>query len=138
VVDCGTVVEDSTLLPFAFVGAGLDLASSVVGFDRLASLRRQVEVEIPDRRLIGMAPASATRRAAGSLVALAGAVARGVLPLPRKRNVAVGQTTGGIPAAASLNVQPAEKKPAGEMHVDRALTDTPEQDLVLLRRYGSH
>ena len=53
-VDCGTVVENSTVLPFTYVGAGLDVMHSVVGFRRLAHLVRKVEVEISDAKLVGM------------------------------------------------------------------------------------
>ncbi|HEY6253764.1 MAG TPA: hypothetical protein VI685_27730 [Candidatus Angelobacter sp.] len=52
-VDCGTVVENSTVLPYCSVGAGLDVAHSVVGAGVLASLRREVKIEIVDRKLIG-------------------------------------------------------------------------------------
>ena len=61
-VDCGTVVENSTVLPFTYVGAGLDVMHSVVGFRRLSHLLRNVEVEISDDKLVGMSPASAVSR----------------------------------------------------------------------------
>jgi hypothetical protein len=69
-VDCGTVVEDSTVLPFTCVGAGLDVMHSVVGFRRLTHLMRNAEVEISDATLVGMAPISAVSRLAGSTAAL--------------------------------------------------------------------
>jgi hypothetical protein len=72
-VQCGTVIEDATILPETIVGAGLDLAHAVVGFGRLASLRRQVEVEIGDTKLIGAmrsAPVRALTHAAGLLTFL--------------------------------------------------------------------
>src|SRR5256885_813574 len=46
VVDCGTVIENSTVLPFSYVGAGLDLAHSVAGMGRIVNLHRDVTVEI--------------------------------------------------------------------------------------------
>ena len=52
-VDCGTVVENSTILPYSYVGAGLDLAHSTVGMGRVANLRRNAVVRIADRKLIG-------------------------------------------------------------------------------------
>jgi hypothetical protein len=53
-VDCGTVVEDATLLPYTSIGAGLDVAHSVVGFRKVTHLQRLVEVEISDPRLVSM------------------------------------------------------------------------------------
>lgn len=52
-VDCGTVVENSTVLPYSYVGAGLDLAHSVVDLGRIANLRRDVTVDVADRKLLG-------------------------------------------------------------------------------------
>jgi len=69
-VDCGTVVENATVLPFSCLGAGLDAMHCVVGFRRLAHLVRDVEVEIHDGKLVGMIPLSAVSRLAGSTAAL--------------------------------------------------------------------
>jgi hypothetical protein len=62
-IDFGTVIENSTILANSYVGAGLDVISSVVGFRRIAHLQRHVEVEIGDRRLLSMASSSAPMRA---------------------------------------------------------------------------
>jgi NDP-sugar pyrophosphorylase family protein len=70
-VDCGTVLENSSVLPYCFVGAGLDVAHSVVGFQALANLRRDATVEIVDPKLIGyarVAPAQRFWNAAKELV----------------------------------------------------------------------
>ncbi len=69
-VDCGTVVENSTVLPFTYVGAGLDVMHSVVGFRRIFQLMRNVEVEISDAKLVGMPSVTALFRTAGSFAAL--------------------------------------------------------------------
>jgi len=61
-VDCGTVVENSTVLPCSYVGAGLDVAHSVVGMGRIANLRRNASVEVADRKLICDIPAPGARR----------------------------------------------------------------------------
>jgi len=61
-VDCGSVVENSTLLPYSCVGAGLDLAHSVVGMNHIANLHRDVTVEIMDPKLIAMTSETAGRR----------------------------------------------------------------------------
>jgi hypothetical protein len=69
-VDCGTVVENSTVLPFTYVGAGLDVMHSLVGFRRVAHLPRKVEVEISDPKLVGSSPINALSRTLGSAAAL--------------------------------------------------------------------
>jgi hypothetical protein len=62
VVDCGTVIENSTVLPFSYVGAGLDLAHSVAGMGRIVNLHRDVSVEITDPKLIATMPAQSGKR----------------------------------------------------------------------------
>jgi hypothetical protein len=69
-VDCGTVVENSTVLPYTYIGAGLDVMHSVVGFHRLNHILRKADVEISDRRLVGMSSVSPISRALGSAAAL--------------------------------------------------------------------
>lgn len=69
-VDCGTVVENSSVLPFTRIGAGLDVMHSVVGFRRLANLRQNVEVEIADEKFVGLVPLTPLSRLAGSTAAL--------------------------------------------------------------------
>ena len=51
-IDCGTVLENSTVLPYCCVGAGLDVAHSVVAGSAIANLRRDVTVEILDPKLV--------------------------------------------------------------------------------------
>lgn len=52
VVDCGSAVEASTLLPLSYLGAGLDLRHSVVGFKRIASVKYHAELEVDDSTLV--------------------------------------------------------------------------------------
>ncbi len=61
-VDCGTVVENSTVLPFSYVGAGLDLAHSVAGMGRIVNLYRDVDVEIVDPKLIASIAVASSKR----------------------------------------------------------------------------
>ena len=74
--DCGTVVEDSSLLSFTKIGPGLDCSHAVAGFERLAHLPRAVEVEIADPRLLTMVSPSPARRATTHAFALAGFITR--------------------------------------------------------------
>jgi NDP-sugar pyrophosphorylase family protein len=61
-VDCGTVIENSTVLPFSYVGAGLDLAHSVAGMGRIVNLHRDVTVTIVDRKLIASMSVASGKR----------------------------------------------------------------------------
>lgn len=61
-VDCGTVIENSTLLPYSSLGAGLDLAHSVAGMGRIANLRRGAVVEVSDASLFGLVSANGRRK----------------------------------------------------------------------------
>jgi carbonic anhydrase/acetyltransferase-like protein (isoleucine patch superfamily) len=68
----GTVVENSTVLPYTTVGAGLDILNSVIGNRRLVHLLRNVEVQINDPKLMDIASHSAPWRVLGYAAALAG------------------------------------------------------------------
>ncbi|HVH86174.1 MAG TPA: hypothetical protein VM912_05580 [Terriglobales bacterium] len=71
-VDYGTVVESSTMLPFSYLGAGLDSSHSVVGSKRIVSLKHAAELEVEDKALVSAMPSSSalrTLRHAASLVA---------------------------------------------------------------------
>jgi hypothetical protein len=46
------VIENSTVLPFSYVGAGLDLAHSIAGMNRIVNLHRDVTVTIVDPKLV--------------------------------------------------------------------------------------
>jgi NDP-sugar pyrophosphorylase family protein len=61
-VDCGTVIENSSLLPYSWLGAGLDLSHSVAGMGHIANLRRGAIVEISDPSLFGLVPANGGRK----------------------------------------------------------------------------
>lgn len=57
-VDCGTVVENSSVLPYCYLGAGLELAHSVAGFAQIWNLRRDCMVQIGDGKLLRHMPAT--------------------------------------------------------------------------------
>jgi len=65
-VDCASVIDNSSVMPYTRVGAGLDVEYSVVGFQQVHSTQRQVTVEFEDARLIG---ATTTRFSARTLTA---------------------------------------------------------------------
>lgn len=62
VIDGGSVVENSTMLPLSYLGKGLDLMHSVVGSKKLESLSHAAQVEIEDSSLISMLPATSGLR----------------------------------------------------------------------------
>lgn len=67
IVDCGTVVEHSTVLPYSRLGVGLDFANTIIDRTRLVQLKRNTEVVIADRSLLAEVSASPLRRAVGGL-----------------------------------------------------------------------
>jgi hypothetical protein len=134
-VDCGTVVENSTLLPFTRLGAGLDVMHSVVGFRHLAHLVRNVEVEITDTKLVDMLPLSPVSRLAGSTAALFAflpkQIYRGFRALSHREEPADNPECG-EPANTLLDASVLETPASG---VERS--EFPS-NLAVLRRYGDH
>jgi len=52
-LDCGTMLDGSTLLPYTRIAAGLEVEQSVVGFHQVHSLVHQITVDVEDTHLIG-------------------------------------------------------------------------------------
>jgi hypothetical protein len=130
-IDCGSVIEDSTILPFSHVGAGLDVGFSVIGFRRVAHLRRQVEVEIADERLIGMASTSAPVRALHEMLSLALAAPKALLSSLRAKQKEVPATLPEVIQAPSPALSAATIE-----HQDRADRQFATE-LMAARRYGN-
>lgn len=132
-VDCGTVVENSTVLPFTRIGAGLDVMHSVVGFRRLTHLLRKVQVEISDSRFIGMVPSSALSRFAGSTAAVFAILTkRGNRGSRRRSQCSSSAAASESGKKASLKLDASEKEktdPAPKASQFSA-------DLAVTRRYG--
>ena len=134
VIDCGTVIENTSVSPYTYIGAGLDVNYSVVGSNRISNLRRNVEVEIKDPKLVSTISASAPLRAMREVAALAtylphqifrGLFARSQRTMPADIPAAVN-----TPSTALK--EPAHANPKGSM-------ETPEfpSDFVVARRYGN-
>lgn len=131
-VDCGSVVENSSVLPYCYVGAGLDLAHSVAGMRQVANLRRDVTVEIPDPKLIDLISATSGKKFLTSAAELLtylprvawGGFTRSKQPQPdlnaalRKTSPALGNTAGY--EAPACDTEAAHKFP----------------NMVVARRYG--
>lgn len=133
VVDCGTVVENTTVTPFTYLGAGLDLNYCIVGDGRIANLRRDVEVEIKDPKLISTLPASAPVRAMRAIAGLAAYVPQQFI----RGLFASSQRTmpSDIPAAVKTP-STALKEPAISQG---SMNSSPEfpSDFAVARRYGN-
>lgn len=71
VVDCGSVVEASTLLPLSYLGAGLDLAHSILGNKRIVSVKYGAELEVEDKSLVSAVPATSALRTLQDAASLA-------------------------------------------------------------------
>ncbi len=134
-VDCGTVVENSTILPYTYVGAGLDIMHSVVGFRRIAHLVRDVEVDVNDSKLVGIPSATAVFRTLGSAAAfftvLPKQIYSGILRRARKMRPtrlpeAIGKPDSNL-ATPDVN-ESASNQEAGEFH----------SSFAVVRRYGEH
>ncbi|HYG97832.1 MAG TPA: hypothetical protein VD837_01785 [Terriglobales bacterium] len=123
-VDCGTVVDNATLLPNTSIGAGLDVAHSVVGSRRLFHLGRNVEVEIADPKLVGTV-SNAPLRLVGHLASLAS-----FLPAQVVRGI-VKRGRDGQPISVPEAVQ--APSPALKSATDESFSP----NLIIARRYGN-
>lgn len=132
-VDCGSVVENSSVLPYCYVGAGLDLAHSVAGMRQVANLRRDVTVEIPDPKLIDLVSATSGKKFLNSAAeflaylpraAWASIFANGNPPQP-DLNTALRKTSPALGNAAGYETPACDTEAAHKF---------PE--MVVARRYG--
>ena len=132
-VDCGTVAENSSVLPHCYVGAGLDLAHSVAASGRIANLLRDVNIEIYDPKLVGSALGSPLERLAHAATELATYIPRqawrgmfGKAPQPQSDlQTALHQTSPALGSAAGYQAPACDS---------RAATKFP--NLAIVRRYG--
>ena len=137
-VDCGTVLEDTSVLPYTYVGAGLDAAHAVAGFGKVCHLRRRTEVEISDPRLLGTVAVSAawrTMRSAASLAAYLPVQAfRGLASAGRRRQQATPVQPGDVLGSTrhSAELQPSPESVS-------ASNEAPQfaGDFAVVRRYGN-
>jgi NDP-sugar pyrophosphorylase family protein len=72
-VDCGTVVENSSILPRTYLGPGLHVSQSVVSGSRLVHLGRNIDVELADTGLLGRTGPSTPVRVLQTLGSFLGA-----------------------------------------------------------------
>jgi hypothetical protein len=134
VIDCGTVIENSTVLPFSYVGAGLDLAHSVAGVGRIANLRRDVEVDIADPKLIAQMPARSGKRLLTTAAEVLTYLPRLVLQsmyAGAKEQAPVFEASLRQPSPAPDDASDFEKTPACEPEAAQEFSN-----MAVARRYG--
>ena len=125
-VDCGTVVENASLLQTTIVGAGLDVTHSVVGFQKIWNLRRAVEVEITDRRLVATLR-SAPVRMLNNAVDIAWMFSK-----------SIAQTVLGRKATPPPELRDAVCRPAAVLKkAEHSQDEGMPADLLSVRRYGN-
>jgi len=135
-VDCGTVVENSTVLPYSYVGAGLDLAHCVTGMKTIVNLRRNASIEIADPKLVGLVsatPGKALLSSAFELVTyLPRQVWRGLFGKPQPSQpdlqTVLRQTSPSLGSAAGYQAPACNTDAASEF----------PSNLSIARRYGHH
>ena len=78
-IDCGTVVENCTVLAYSSVGACLDLAHAVAGLSQIVHLRRGVVIEVADKKLLGQVSPTIGERLVSSALQLPQKIWRGLV-----------------------------------------------------------
>lgn len=131
-VDCGTVVENANVLPYTYLGAGLDVAHAVVGNQRLLNLPRNVEIEIADPKLLRTLSEHAPVRALSAIAAALG------------RMRLLGPFLPGLRPAQPASLPAAVQAPSAALKSQAALraASPPSEaefpaNLMVARRYGN-
>jgi NDP-sugar pyrophosphorylase family protein len=132
-VDCGSVVEDASVLPYSYVGAGLDVSHAVVGYKSLAHLRRNIVVQIADSKLIGMASPYAALRTLGNAASL-------LTFLPKQAfrglfGTSPGEAAASFPAAVQAPSPAINTPPSMQASADGEASQY--SNLTAVRRYGN-
>jgi len=76
-VDCGTVVENSSILPRTYLGPGLHVSQSIVSGSRLVHLGRNLDVELAATGLLGRTGPGTSLRVLEGLSSLLGSFGNG-------------------------------------------------------------
>jgi NDP-sugar pyrophosphorylase family protein len=102
-VDLGTMVENSSILPLSYIGPGLDIAHSIVGYSKVANLPRNATVSISDPKLTAELSPSAFVRSVGgfaeTLTRAAAAMAGSFTSKHAAKQADTAQVEHGAPAA---------------------------------------
>ena len=109
-VDLGTMVEDSSVMPLSYVGPGLDICHSVIGYSKVANLPRNATVAICDAKLAAeLSPSPLVRKVGGLAEGLTKAAAAIAGSFTSKHTAAETDTATVEHAAATERTQAAAK-----------------------------
>ncbi len=132
IVDCGTAVDNSTILPFSYMGVGLDLCNSILSEQQIVHLKRKAVVTIEDPRLVDSVPQTVAVRvlehAAGLIAFLPRQLWRGF-----RGEKAASQPV--LAEAANVEIQRFDPPVGEERNTTKA--EAFENDLAIMRRYGN-
>lgn len=129
-VDCGTVVENASVLPYTSLGAGLDVAHAVVGNQRLLNLPRNLEIEIADPKLMRTLSEHAPVRALSAIAAALSAKRLLRAFFPGLRPSAPASLPAAVQAPSAALKSPAALQPAAQ-------PGEADFNLMVARRYGN-
>jgi hypothetical protein len=128
-VDCGTVIEDANVLPYTYIGAGLDVAHAVVGNQRLLNLPRNIEIEVADPKLMRRLSEHAPIRALSALAGLGKRLLQNLIP--GLRPVRPGSLPAAVQAPSAALKSPAALQAAAQSGEEFSA------NLMVARRYGN-
>jgi len=130
VIDCGTAIDGSTVLPFSQMGPALDLCNSILAFRAITNLSRDVTVEIEDPKLVRAVSQTANVRvlahAAETITYLPKQVWRGLSGVRTPEPVSIAETT---------NVEMQHYEPPRLGDCAREDSKVFDPDLAVVRRY---
>jgi hypothetical protein len=131
-IDCGTAVDNSTVLPFSQMGPGLDLCNSILSVQQITSLTRNVLVTIEDPRLVKAVSQTASVRMLAHTAEL-------IFYLPRQiwRGLSGIETSKPVSIAETTNVDMQHYEPPLVGDCAREDSKVFETDLAVVRRYGN-
>jgi len=127
-LDCAAVLDNSSLLPYTRVAAGLDVEQSVVGFRQVHSLQHQITVDVEDTHLIASTQNYLSMRAHLAihwlLAFLPNALWRLIFESRPQERPASEALSSSAPALGDTSLAAVESHPK------------PYQEMVASRRYG--
>lgn len=131
-IDCGTAVDNSTVLPFSHMGPALDLCNSILSLQHITNLTRNVLVTIEDPNLVRSVSQTASVRllehTAELISYLPRQIWRGLSGVEGPKPVSIAETT-------NVDMQHYEPPLVGECA--RQDSKVFETDLAVVRRYGN-
>jgi hypothetical protein len=117
------------MLPYTYIGAGLDVAHAVVGNQRLLNLPRNIEIEVADPKLMRRLSEHAPIRALSALAGLGKRLLQNLIP--GLRPVRPGSLPAAVQAPSAALKSPAALQAAAQSGEEFSA------NLMVARRYGN-